>query len=106
MQICNNNIMTKVTMIDPDGGWKYGFPKMLPNELEGKDVTEWLIENGFQGLDGQEMPNMPDSFVQTISERYIELYEKITGKKFIKSDTTNIIGRIEENVGKYLTQKN
>ena len=46
MQICNNNIMTKVTMIDPDGGWKYGFPKMLPNELEGKDVTEWLIEKG------------------------------------------------------------
>ena len=47
MQICNNNNMTKVTMIDPDGGWRYGFPKMLPNELKGKDVTEWLIEKGY-----------------------------------------------------------
>lgn len=47
MQICNNNNMTKVTMIDPDEGWKYGFPKMLPNELKGKDVTEWLIEKGY-----------------------------------------------------------
>ena len=47
MQICFNNIMTKVTMIDPDEGWRYGFPKMLPNELKGKDVTEWLIEKGY-----------------------------------------------------------
>ena len=39
--------MTKVTMIDPDEGWKYGFPKMLPNELKGKDVTKWLIEKGY-----------------------------------------------------------
>tara|TARA_B100001093_G_scaffold69985_1_gene60472 strand:+ start:826 stop:1041 length:216 start_codon:yes stop_codon:yes gene_type:complete len=39
--------MTKVTMIDPDEGWRYGFPKMLPNELKGKDVTEWLIEKGY-----------------------------------------------------------
>ncbi len=79
---------------------------LVQRQLSKEFVRQWLIENGFQGLDGQEMPNMPDSFVQTISERYIELYEKITGKKFIKSDTTNIIGRIEENVGKYLTQKN
>ena len=47
MQICFNNIMTKVTMIDPDEGWRYGFPKMLPNELKGKDITEWLIEKGY-----------------------------------------------------------
>jgi len=79
---------------------------MAQRQLSKEFVRQWLIENGFQGLDGQKMPNMPDSFVQTISERYIELYEKITGKKFIKSDTTNINGRIEENVGKYLTQKN
>ena len=39
--------MTKVTMIDPDEGWKYGFPKMLPNELKGKDITSWLIEKGY-----------------------------------------------------------
>ena len=48
------------------------------------------------------MPNMPDSFVQTISERYIELYEKITGLDFVKSDTNDINKRIEKNVGDYL----
>ena len=79
---------------------------LAQRQLSKEFVRQWLIENGFQGLEGQEMPNMPDSFVQTISERYIELYEKITGKEFIESDTTNIQKRIEDNVGQYLTQKN
>ena len=78
---------------------------LAQRQLSKEFVRQWLIENGFQGLEGQEMPNMPDSFVQTISERYIELYEKITGKEFIESDTTNIQKRIEDNVGQYLTQK-
>ena len=73
-------------------------------QLSKEFVRQWLIENGFQGLEGQEMPNMPDSFVQTISERYIELYEKITGKDFTKSDTSNINNRIVINVGEYLKQ--
>ena len=79
---------------------------LAQRQLSKEFVRQWLIENGFQGLEGQEMPNMPDSFVQTISERYIELYEKITGKEFIESDTTNIQKRIEDNVGQYLAQKN
>ena len=79
---------------------------LAQRQLSKEFVRQWLIENGFQGLEGQEMPNMPDSFVQTISERYIELYEKITGKEFVESDTTNIQKRIEDNVGQYLTQKN
>ena len=79
---------------------------LAQRQLSKEFVRQWLIENGFQGLEGQEMPNMPDSFVQTISERYIELYEKITGKEFIESDTSNIQKRIEDNVGQYLAQKN
>ena len=79
---------------------------LAQRQLSKEFVRQWLIENGFQGLEGQEMPNMPDSFVQTISERYIELYEKITGKEFIESDTTNIQKRIEDNVGQYLALKN
>ncbi len=79
---------------------------LAQRQLSKEFVRQWLIENGFQGLEGQEMPNMPDSFVQTISERYIELYEKITGKEFVESDTSNIQERIENNVGQYLAQKN
>ncbi len=79
---------------------------LAQRQLSKEFVRQWLIENGFQGLEGQKMPNMPDSFVQTISERYIELYEKITGKEFVESDTTNIQKRIEDNVGQYLAQKN
>jgi phosphoribosylaminoimidazole-succinocarboxamide synthase len=66
--------------------------------LSKEFVREWLIENGFQGKDGQIMPIMPDAFVELISERYIELYEKIIGKKFEKADTSNINQRIEKNV--------
>jgi len=75
---------------------------LVQRQLSKEFVRQWLIDNGFQGLDGQEMPNMPDSFVQIISERYIELYEKITGLDFIKSDTSDINKRIEKNVGDYL----
>lgn len=75
---------------------------LVQRQLSKEFVRQWLIENGFQGLEGQEMPNMPDSFVQIISERYIELYEKITGLDFIKSDTSDINKRIEKNVGDYL----
>ena len=71
-------------------------------QLSKEFVRQWLIENGFQGLDGQEIPYMPDEFVQIISERYIELYERITGKEFVKSDTTNITERINANVAAYL----
>jgi phosphoribosylaminoimidazole-succinocarboxamide synthase len=60
------------------------------------------MENGFQGKEGQQMPFMPDDFVHTITERYIELYEKITGNDFVKSDVENIEQRIDRNVRAYL----
>lgn len=61
-------------------------------------VREWLMEHGFQGLEGQLMPIMPDGFVEQISERYIELYERITGLPFRRADTTDIEARILRNV--------
>ncbi len=71
-------------------------------QLSKEFVRQWLIENGFQGLEGQTMPNMPDEFVDTITERYIELFERITGKNFDKAHTTNIVERIQKNVENYL----
>jgi phosphoribosylaminoimidazole-succinocarboxamide synthase len=71
-------------------------------QLSKEFVRQWLISNGFQGLEGQEVPIMSEAYVTTVSERYIELYEKITGEKFIKADTTDIAQRIEDNVLGYL----
>lgn len=71
-------------------------------QLSKEFVRQWLIEHNFQGLDGQQMPVMPDEFVQVVTERYIELYEKITGKAFQKSDTSNISDRIQKNVDAFL----
>jgi phosphoribosylaminoimidazole-succinocarboxamide synthase len=71
-------------------------------QLSKEFVRQWLIEHHFQGLEGQEMPFMPDEFVGTITDRYIELYEKITGKVFVKSDTNDIAERIQSNVDAYL----
>ncbi len=74
-------------------------------QLSKEFVRQWLIENGFQGLEGQQMPEMPDAFVQTISERYIELYERITGQAFEKAATSDIVARIEQNVNAYLKKQ-
>ncbi len=71
-------------------------------QLSKEFVRQWLIENGFQGLEGQTMPDMPDDFVNIVTERYIELYEKITGKTFEKSDSSDINERIEKNVMAFL----
>lgn len=75
-------------------------------QLSKEFVREWLIENGFQGLDGQKMPDMPNSFVQLVSERYIELYEQITGKTFVKADTSDVMERINKNTSAALKQLN
>ena len=64
-------------------------------QLSKEFVREWLMANGFQGKDGQQMPVMPDEFVDTITDRYIELYEIITGKKFVRNTSTNLLGDIE-----------
>ena len=71
-------------------------------QLSKEFVRRWLIENGFQGLEGQQIPEMTDEYIETVSERYIELYENILGEKFVKADVTNIYDRIEKNVVAYL----
>lgn len=71
-------------------------------QLSKEFVRQWLIENGFQGLEGQKVPVMSDDYIKTVSERYIELYEQIMGEKFIKADVSNIHERIEQNVLAYL----
>lgn len=71
-------------------------------QLSKEFVRQWLIENGFQGLEGQTIPDMPEDFVNLVTERYIELFEKISGRKFEKADNSNISARIQENVEAYL----
>ncbi|TNE56464.1 MAG: phosphoribosylaminoimidazolesuccinocarboxamide synthase [Bacteroidetes bacterium] len=71
-------------------------------QLSKEFVREWLMQNGFQGKDGQQMPDMPDAFVLEISNRYIELYEKVTGKSFVKDQTADPLQRIEQNILKAL----
>lgn len=67
-------------------------------QLSKEFVRKWLIENNFQGKDGQVVPEMTEEIVESISERYIELYEQITGEKFVKNPSSSIAARIEENV--------
>ena len=74
----------------------------VQKQLSKEFVRQWLIENDFQGLDGQTMPVMPDDFVTVVTDRYVELYEKITGNTFEKADTSDITSRIQNNVDAYL----
>jgi phosphoribosylaminoimidazole-succinocarboxamide synthase len=74
-------------------------------QLSKEFVRRWLIENGFQGKDGQQIPNMSDEYIETVSERYIELYENILGEKFIKADISNINERIDKNVLNFLSKR-
>jgi phosphoribosylaminoimidazole-succinocarboxamide synthase len=74
-------------------------------QLSKEFVREWLIENGFQGEPGQAVPEMTDEFVNSVSDRYIELYEKITGEEFRKSDTSELSERIETAVTEFLMGK-
>ena len=72
-------------------------------QLSKEFVRQWLIENGFQGKDGQQIPEMSDEKINEISNRYIELYEQITGETFVKANTDNVLQRIEKNVTNFLT---
>ncbi len=74
-------------------------------QLSKEFVRQWLIANNFQGKEGQKIPDMPADFVKLVSDRYIELFENITGNKFVKEDVNNIESRIERNVKEWL-QKN
>ncbi|MCX2681512.1 phosphoribosylaminoimidazolesuccinocarboxamide synthase [Galbibacter sp. EGI 63066] len=71
-------------------------------QLSKEFVRQWLISNGFQGKEGQQIPEMTDDYINTVSKRYIELYENITGEKFVKADVSNIQQRIENNVLTFL----
>ena len=71
-------------------------------QLSKEFVRQWLIENGFQGLDGQQIPEMSDEKIIEISNRYIELYEQITGEAFVKANTADVLARIEKNVTQFL----
>ena len=79
------------------------FVKGLPQKQLSKEfVREWLMENGFQGKEGQKVPVMTDDFVNQVSKRYIELYEKITGETFVRADITDVRERIEKNCMKFM----
>ena len=79
--------------------YEENFAKGLPQRQLSKEfVRVWLMENGFQGKKGQTIPEMTDEFVNSVSNRYIELYEKVTGKKFVKEKTEHILKRIENNI--------
>ena len=73
-------------------------------QLSKEFVRQWLIENGFQGLEGQTVPFMSDAYIETVSERYIELYENITGEPFVKAEVSSIETRIQHNVAAYFNQ--
>ncbi len=84
-------------------GYEENFKKGLPQRQLSKEfVREWLMANGFQGQTGQTVPEMTDNFVESVSERYIELYEQITGEIFRRADTQNIPVRIEKNMLEFL----
>ena len=107
----------KIILIDeihtPDSSryfYEEGYSKRqeegLPQKQLSKEfVRQWLISNGFQGLEGQQLPKLDDERIESISERYIELYEKITGKHFVKADLNGIEKRIQTNVAAYFNQK-
>lgn len=104
----------KIYLIDeihtPDSSryfYSEGYEKRLAKgesqkQLSKEFVRQWLIENNFQGKEGQVIPEMSDDFVLSVSERYIELFENITGDQFVKSDLSDLHGRIETNVKNFL----
>lgn len=86
-------------------GYEENQEKGLPQKQLSKEfVRQWLIANGFQGKEGQSVPEMTDEIVESISDRYIELYENITGEKFIKAETGAIESRIEKSILAYFTK--
>ncbi|MDD2526263.1 MAG: phosphoribosylaminoimidazolesuccinocarboxamide synthase [Bacteroidales bacterium] len=86
-------------------GFEERFEKGEPQKQLSKEfVRQWLIENNFMGKTGQQVPEMSDEYVTSVSERYIELYESIVGEKFVKAETESILARIEKNVSTFLVK--
>ena len=75
----------------------------VPKQLSKEFVRQWLIENGFQGKEGQSIPHMSEEYVNSVSDRYIELFEHIIGEKFVKEDTSDVQERLEKNILEYLS---
>lgn len=73
-------------------------------QLSKEFVREWLMANGFQGQAGQQVPEMTEDYVKSVSDRYIELYESITGEKFIKADVKDVLARVETNINNFLKE--
>ncbi|MCM1331012.1 MAG: phosphoribosylaminoimidazolesuccinocarboxamide synthase [Bacteroides sp.] len=87
-------------------GYEERFAKGEPQRQLSKEfVRQWLIEHDFMGKAGQQVPEMTDEFCESVSDRYIELYEHITGEKFVRGDEGDLAKRIEENVTKYLASR-
>lgn len=107
----SNGVITLIDEIHTPDSSRYfyieGYAEKLAageqqKQLSKEFVRQWLIENGFQGKDGQEIPHMSEKFCTSVSERYIELFEHITGDKFVKEDVTDVINRVESNILNYL----
>jgi phosphoribosylaminoimidazole-succinocarboxamide synthase len=107
-----NGVITLIDEIHTPDSSRYfyleGYATKIKNntpqkQLSKEFVRQWLIENGFQGKDGQSIPKMSDDYCNEVSERYIELFELITGDKFIKEDVSNVIVRVEKNILNYLS---
>ena len=91
--------------------YKEGYEELQSNgepqrQLSKEFVRKWLIENGFQGKEDQTVPEMPDEFVNLVSERYIELYEHITGEKFKKAESEEVLTGVERNIIESLRRLN
>ena len=87
-------------------GYEERFEKGEPQKQLSKEfVRQWLIENGFMGKEGQTVPEMTEEYVNSVSERYIELYEHIVGEKFSRSESDDINARIEKNISEYLKER-
>ncbi len=109
--IDKNGVITLIDEIHTPDSSRYfyleGYEERQKNGTEQKQLSKefvrrWLIENGFQGKEGQKVPVMSDEWVNEISERYIELYEKVTGEKFQRAATGNILERVEKNILKFI----
>jgi len=107
----SNGIITLIDEIHTPDSSRYfyleGYEDRIKNNLPQKQlskefVRQWLIENGFQGKDGQSIPNMSAEYCNQVAERYIELFELITGDKFIKEDVSDVLNRVEKNITNYL----
>jgi phosphoribosylaminoimidazole-succinocarboxamide synthase len=109
----SNGVITLIDEIHTPDSSRYFYQETyqenLDNGVQQKQlskefVRQWLIENGFQGKDGQQIPEMTEDYCNSVSERYIELFEHITGDKFVKEDVTNVLDRVEQNISDYLNK--